>query len=143
MTETASGVVEVGQRGFDAFKHGIETGDAGPLLEVAADDIVFSVALWGEWAGPQRGKDRLKELVDHQHNVLKLKTRVTQTSRSVSEDRVWFEFSNDGTNLGGEYHGRLAVVFQVEDGKVKAFREYAGVLNPAWFGPAVADAASE
>lgn len=133
---TQDDALAIGQRAFDAFKHGINTGDAESFAALVAEDVEFRCPLWFDgWLGPQKGRQRVRELIATDHNTLRLRTVITQTSILANGRTVAVEFRNDGTNRSGEYHGKLAIFFDIgEDGLVTNFREYSGEIDPEAMG---------
>lgn len=133
MTQTneSNNALEVGQNAFDAFKNAIELNDTNALIEIMSDDVTFFVPLpFQEWRGEQRGKNRLRELIKFERDTMRLRIKFEQTGIAATNNLVAVEFSVAGENKGGAYQNHLAIFFEIENGKVKSWREYGGDINP-------------
>jgi ketosteroid isomerase-like protein len=99
-------------------------------LNMLAPDVVVSMPI-GAFRGETRGKSDVAKiyLAIMQANpqlTYEEPLRVTTTG-----DSVVFEFEDHGTIAGLPYTNRIAASFDIKDGKVAAYREYFGDIDPA------------
>ena len=130
-TGDSNNALKIGQRAFDAFKNAIEVGDVNALIELMHDDVSFYVPIpFEEWRGEQRGRERLRELIQFERDAMELRVKFTQVSIAAANNIAAVEFQVEGTNKGGAYRNHIAIFFEITGEKVTAFREYAGDIDP-------------
>ncbi|MEA5534275.1 nuclear transport factor 2 family protein [Crocosphaera sp. XPORK-15E] len=117
--------LEVGQKAFKKFTHGLKTGEWEPFLEMLTDDFTFWFPV-GEFHGLNVGKERAKEFFDYVSKAFNEGLTVTLDSITSNEKTVIFEFRDEGPMRGQPYKNRVAVAFDVSDDKICAYREYFG-----------------
>lgn len=131
MNDKNQTTLEIGQKAFDCFKNAIESGATDELIEMMSDDVRFLVPLpFEEWRGEQRGKNRLRELLRFEREVMELRIKFEQISIAANDNLAAVEFRVEGTNKGGAYKNHISIFFEIENEKISAFREYAGDIDP-------------
>jgi len=112
------------------WRSGAADGDWSRLLGMMDPDVTFHVPVAG-FMHQQRGADAATRFFDHLTAVLRAELEVTSTLHNG--DRVGFEVAVRGTMRGREFRQALFLVFLVDGGKIRAFREYLawpGGLDP-------------
>ncbi|MBC7796410.1 MAG: nuclear transport factor 2 family protein [Pyrinomonadaceae bacterium] len=131
MINESNNALKIGRQAFAAFVKAVETGDAEDLLELMTDDVRFLVPIpFEEWRGEQIGRERVGELIRFERDTMQLRIKFEQTAIAATGNLVAIEFRVAGENKGGAYQNHLAIFFEIEDGKVKSWREYGGDINP-------------
>jgi ketosteroid isomerase-like protein len=103
------------------WQSGAATGDWSGLLALFDPDVAFHVPVAG-FAGHQRGIDAATRFFAHLTAVLRAELVVTATLHG--RDRTGFEVAVTGTMHGQPFVQALVLVFELADGRVRAFREY-------------------
>lgn len=123
--------LEIAQKAFDAFCAAVETGDSDDLIALVAEDIRFFVPLpFEEWRGEQRGRARVRELVEFERETMRFRITVEQTGIASMNNLAAIEYRVAGSLQGGAYKNHLAIFFEVENGLIKSWREYTGDVDP-------------
>lgn len=94
------------------------------------DDVSITMPL-GPFRGVNRGIDKAREiyaLIAGAEPRLKYEEPVRVSS---AEGCVVIEFADAGTIAGQRYSNRIAASFDIREGKVAAYREYFGDVDPA------------
>jgi ketosteroid isomerase-like protein len=104
--------------------------DFAPWLAALADDVRISMPL-GPFRGETVGKEGAARIYGaiaaaEPRLVYEEPLRVTENGNSVV-----IEFDDHGTISGMPYRNRIAASFDVRDGKISAYREYFGDIDPA------------
>ncbi|MFB9328935.1 nuclear transport factor 2 family protein [Paenibacillus aurantiacus] len=111
---------------FQAFKQAFETGDTTDFGTMATEDFRFFVPLPLEgWNEEQRGMARFEELIRFERSVLQV--QLTPVIELADESRGMVVFRAEGSLNGRPYRNELAVVFEYEADRIRAFREYVGM----------------
>lgn len=100
-----------------------------PWLAHLADDVVVSMPT-GPFRGETRGKEAARAVyagiaAASPRLVYEEPLRVTSSGATVV-----IEFEDHGTIAGRAYRNRIAASFDIRDGKVAAYREYFGDIDP-------------
>lgn len=103
------------------WQSGAATGDWSGLLALFDPDVAFHVPVAG-FPGHQRGIEAATRFFGHLTAVLRAELVVTATLRGA--DRTAFEVGVTGTMDGRRFTQALCLVFELADGRVRAFREY-------------------
>lgn len=112
--------------------HGHAGGDFGSWYEMLADDVVVTMPL-GPYRGENRGIATARAI--YQAIAAAEPRLVYEEPLRISEagSTVVIEFADHGTIAGAPYRNRIAASFDVRDGKIAAYREYFGDIDPAVF----------
>nr|WP_148930135.1 nuclear transport factor 2 family protein [Paenibacillus methanolicus] len=111
---------------FQAFKQAFETGNTVDFAAMVTEDFHFNVPLPLEgWNQEQRGIVRFEELIRFERAVLQVE--LTSLIELANEDYGMVVFRAEGTLNGRPYSNELAVVFEYEGDRIRAFREYVGM----------------
>jgi ketosteroid isomerase-like protein len=111
---------------FDAFRRAFETGHTVDFLKMVTEGFHFFVPLPLEgWNHEQQGKDRFEELIRFERSVLQV--QMTPLILLENEDNGMVVFRAEGSLNGLPYRNELAVVFEFEEERISAFREYVGM----------------
>ena len=122
--------VEVAREAWRRNAHGHGAGDFGPWYEMLADDVVITMPL-GPYRGENNGIATARAIYEA---IAAAQPRlVYEEPLRVSEagSTVVIEFDDHGTIAGIPYRNRIAASFDVRAGKVAAYREYFGDIDPA------------
>lgn len=126
MADMERNTMDVAQRAFGHFTHGLATGEWQQFLDMLTDDFTFWIPL-GKYQGLNAGKERFREFVEYVAEVFTGGISVTQVERLTSnETTVVFEFRDEGSRWGEPYKNRVAVSLDVRGDKICAYREYFG-----------------
>ncbi len=118
--------IEVAQKAFDKFTHGLLTGEWETFLDMLTDDFTFWFPI-GKFHGLNEGKDRAREFFKYVSEAYSEGLSITSVDRITSnETTVVFEFRDEGPMFGKPYKNRVAVSFDIRGDKVCAYREYLG-----------------
>lgn len=104
-------------------------GDFGPWLSHLADDVRITMPL-GPFRGESIGKDRAAALYGA---IAASRPRLIYDEPlrvSESDATVVIEFDDHGAIAGHPYRNRIAASFDIRDGKIAAYREYFGDIDP-------------
>ncbi|MBB6675405.1 nuclear transport factor 2 family protein [Cohnella nanjingensis] len=113
-------------RAFQAFRVAFEEGDTSDFLALATEDFQFSVPLpFEDWREKQAGKQRFRELVRFEREVLQVK--LTPLIELADAHFGMVVFQAEGTLNSQPYRNELTVVFEFERDRIKSFREYVGM----------------
>ncbi|MBY0507638.1 MAG: DUF2798 domain-containing protein [Bryobacteraceae bacterium] len=105
-------------------------GDFAPWLDSLSDDVRITMPL-GPFRGETVGKDGAARIYGtiataEPRLVYEQPLRITEGGNSVV-----IEFDDHGSIGGMPYKNRIAASFDVQDGKIAAYREYFGDIDPA------------
>lgn len=124
--DNAAQTLETARRAFDHFRHGLAKGEWEPFLNMLADDFTFYFPS-GKYQGQNSGKTKAAEFFKYVSETFTEGISVTEVMRVTgSETTVVFEFKDEGKLRGQPYKNRVAVSFDIRDGKIIAYREYFG-----------------
>jgi ketosteroid isomerase-like protein len=116
-----------------AMRHwvsGAASGDWSALVALLDPDVVFHVPVPG-FDGVRHGIDEARRFFDHLAAVFRGDLEVTSTLRDGN--RIGHEVTVRGVMNGRRFVQALCLVFVLEDGRVRQFREYLawpGGLDP-------------
>lgn len=122
MTENT---LKVAHQAFANFKHGLETGEWNPFLDMLSEDFSFWFPM-GEYHGLNLGKQRAKDFFSYVSEVFHPGLTLTLDRVTSNETTVVFEFRDEGMMRKEPYKNRIAVSFDVRGDKITAYREYFG-----------------
>ncbi len=118
--------MEVAHQAFGHFTHGLATGEWELFLDMLTDDFTFWFPL-KPYLGLNVGKQKAREFFQYVSETFSEGIIVTSLERVTSnETTVVFEFRDEGLLRGEPYKNRLAVSFDVREGKICSYREYFG-----------------
>jgi ketosteroid isomerase-like protein len=116
--------------GLQRFREGWATGQWRPFLELLAPSFLQRVPI-----GPLRGREvGLEEARKHFRSLTLLGARLQLGEPfrvAASGSGATFELEVTGELYGLPYRNRLALSFDVADGRITGLREYFGDLDPA------------
>lgn len=125
MAEMQPETMEVAQRTFKQFTHGLATGEWQPFVDMLTDDFTFWFPM-GKFHGLNVGKERASEFFEYVSEAFNGGLSVTLDRVTSNETTVVFEFRDEGLMWGEPYKNRVAVSFDVRGDKICAYREYFG-----------------
>ncbi|HEY9616311.1 MAG TPA: nuclear transport factor 2 family protein [Microcoleaceae cyanobacterium] len=125
MAEQFQHTLQVGQRAFQHFQHGLATGDWQGFLAMLTDDFTFWFPI-GEYHGLNVGKDRAREFFHYVNDVFQPGLTLMLDRVTSNETTVVFEFRDQGLMRGQPYKNRIAVSFDVRGEQICGYREYLG-----------------
>jgi len=125
MTEQSPHTIEVAQQAFTHFTHGLATGEWQNFLDMLTEDFTFWFPV-EPFHGLNRGKERMREFLNHVSTVFSEGLTVTLDRMTSNETTVVFELRDEGKLRGEPYKNRVAVSFDVRGDKICAYREYFG-----------------
>lgn len=117
------------RRAWDGFVAGRATGNWAEFLGTLGDDVTFFVSSPGPFQGENHGKHRVENFALHAART-EDRLRFEEPVRVSREGcTVVFEAWDEGTVGGEPTTNRVALSFDVENGKVIMAREYRGVMD--------------
>ena len=125
MTEMKQNTMEVAQKGFQHFTHGLATGEWDSFLDMLTDDFTFWFPV-GAFHGLNVGKEKAKAFFEYVSEVFGGITITSIERITSSETTVVFEFRDEGKMRGEPYKNRIAVSFDIRGDKICGYREYLG-----------------
>ena len=118
--------MEVGLRGFEAFKRGLAQGEWQEFFAMLSDDFEFYFPM-GSYKGLNQGKAKAQEFFAYVGQVYNEGLHVVELLRmTAGEKTVVFEFRDEGMLRGEMYRNRISVSWDIRDGKIVSYREYFG-----------------
>lgn len=118
-------VIDVAQRAFQDFTHGLATGEWDSFLDRLTDDFTFWFPI-GPFHGLNVGKERARDFFEYVNQVFD-GLEIESIERVTSNDTtVVFEFRDQGKLRGEPYKNRIAVSFDIRGDKICGYREYLG-----------------
>ncbi len=117
--------MEVAQRAFQQFTHGLATGEWQSFVDILTDDFTFWFPM-GKFHGLNIGKERASEFFQYVSEAFNQGLSVTLDRVTSNETTVVFEFRDEGLMWGEVYKNRVAVSFDVRGDKICGYREYFG-----------------
>jgi ketosteroid isomerase-like protein len=103
--------------------------DFTPWLASLAKDVSIWMPL-GAFRGENNGQERAAEIYKAIAAASPRLTYETPFRVSTTGQTVVLEFEDHGTIAGTAYRNRIAASFDIKDGKVAAYREYFGDIDP-------------
>jgi ketosteroid isomerase-like protein len=123
---TTENTLQVAQKAFSYFQHGLATGKWQDFLDMLTDDVI----LWfpqGKFHGLNQGKDKAKEFFEYVSAAFSSGLNIVSVDSITSNEKtVIFEFRDQGLLFGQPYKNRVVVAFDIRDDKICAYREYFG-----------------
>ncbi len=104
--------------------------DFSPWLDALADDVRITMPL-GPFRGETVGKTGAAAIYAAIAGAQPRLTYEAPLRVTESGDTVVIEFDDHGVIAGMPYRNRIAGSFDIRDGKVAAYREYFGDIDPA------------
>ncbi len=127
MTTANPETFNVAEAAFQAFSHGLATGDWSRFLAYLSDDFTFWFPA-GPFKGLNSGKDQAKAFFATVSNVFPEGLTLTLERTLSSGHTVLFEVRSQGLMLGHPYENQAAISFDVVGDKICGYREYLGVI---------------
>jgi ketosteroid isomerase-like protein len=125
-SEKVAHTLAVGLRGFEAFKHGLAKGEWQDFLALLTDDFAFYFPQ-GKYQGLHCGKAQAEEFFKYVSELFSSGIEVTELLHvTASEERIVFEFRDEGSLRGQPYKNRVAISWDIRDGMIAGYREYFG-----------------
>ena len=115
----------VAHAAFTQFSHGLATGDWEPFLAMVTDDFAFFFPM-GEYQGAHTGRDTARAFFAYVRSAFPDGLTVMLDRVMSNANTVVFEFRDEGVFRGAPYRNRVAVSFDVRDGRIAQYREYFG-----------------
>ncbi|MBW4670177.1 MAG: nuclear transport factor 2 family protein [Cyanomargarita calcarea GSE-NOS-MK-12-04C] len=126
MTEASENTLEVAQKAFKHFTHGLASGEWNAFLDMLAEDFTFWFPM-GKYYGLNVGKQRAQEFFQYVSELFSPGLTLTSLDSVTSnETTVVFEFRDEGLLLGQPYKNRVVVAFDVRGDRICGYREYFG-----------------
>ena len=125
MAEIRQDTMEVANRAFGYFTHGLATGEWNQFVDMLTEDFTFWFPV-GKYHGLNVGKERAIEFFQYVTETFSPGLSFTLDRVTSNETTVVFEFRDEGLMLGQPYKNRVAVSFDVRGDKICAYREYFG-----------------
>ena len=125
MAEIQSNTMEVANRAFGHFTHGLATGEWKQFMDILTEDFTFWFPV-GKYHGLNVGKERALEFFNYVTETFSPGLSFTLDRVTSNETTVVFEFRDEGLMWGQPYKNRVAVSFDVRGDKICAYREYFG-----------------
>ena len=101
-----------------------------PWLAMLSEQVVITMPL-GAFRGENRGIAKAREIYAAIASASPQLIYEKPLRVSESEGTVVIEFDDHGTIAGYPYRNRIAASFDIQHGKVVAYREYFGDIDPA------------
>ena len=114
---------------FDAFQkldRGARTGEWDDFIACLHEDLTWFVPVPG-FQGLHRGKESVAELFKHHAAVTRTHWNLKNVVANGNE--IGFECWTEGTIEGKSYGNQLLMLFVIENGLIRHFREYGGYNN--------------
>ena len=105
----------------------MSTGNAGPLVELLADDVTWTTMGQTKWSGTLRGKNSvLQDLLGKLLSRLEGNRYTASAHRLIAEDDfvVAQARGQSTTTAGVPYNNEYCFIFRLEGGKIKEVTEY-------------------
>lgn len=118
-------IVETAQQALQHLLHGVGTGEWESFWAMVSDDIVFWFPV-GPYHGHNQGKERLQEFCLYVSQTFGQGLTYTVERVTSNATTVVFEIRDEGLMRGEPYKNRVALSFDVKDGKICGYREYFG-----------------
>lgn len=125
MAEIQPDTMEVANRAFGYFTHGLATGEWNQFVDMLTEDFTFWFPV-GKYHGLNVGKERSLEFFNYVTETFSPGLSFTLDRVTSNETTVVFEFRDEGLMWGQPYKNRVAVSFDVRGDKISAYREYFG-----------------
>ncbi len=127
MPEANSPPLKTAELAFQAFSHGLASGDWSQLLDYLTEDFAFWFPA-GPFKGWNYGREKAQEFFSMVSNVFPDGLTLTVQSITSNPSTVVFEVRSEGLMMGHPYENQAAIAFDVRDGKICGYREYMGVI---------------
>ena len=130
MHEDDDPIVTTARLAWDGFVIGRATGNWAAFLDTLSDDVTFFISAPGPFQGENHGKDRVEDFAQYSARHKEGRLKCEEPVRVPREGgTVMFEAWDDGSTTDQEMANRVALSFDVEDGKITIVREYVGVMD--------------
>ena len=128
MKSPTSAIINTAQTAFQAFSHGLATGEWDTFLGQLTEDFSFWFPV-GPYQGTNVGKERAREFFNYvSEKAFPQGLSVTLQRMTSNESTVVFEIQSQGKLFDYPYRNQVAISFDVRDDKICGYREYLGVL---------------
>lgn len=127
MPEASSKTLQIAEIAFQAFSHGLASGDWLPFLEQLSDDFVFWFPA-GPFKGWNHGRESAKEFFQLVSVMFPEGLTLAVQQITSNPTTVVFEVRSQGLLLGQPYQNQAAIAFEVRNDKICGYREYLGVI---------------
>ena len=118
------------QEAFAQFKKGALEGNCDGYMDYFAEDASYWAPTPGPFLGENKGKGKIRQFYESQTQAA-VKLKVEDPFNIVAQgDKVLVEYYEQGTIGGEPFSNRVAIAYQVENGKITESREYLGDLSP-------------
>lgn len=125
MVETSNNTLEVADRAFEYFTHGLATGEWNSFIDILTEDFTFWFPV-GPYHGLNVGKERAIAFFQYVSQAFSKGLTLTLDRVTSNETTVVFEFRDEGLMWEKPYKNRVAVSFDVRGDKICGYREYFG-----------------
>ena len=125
MVETSNNTLEVADRAFEYFTHGLATGEWNSFIDILTEDFTFWFPV-GPYHGLNVGKERAIAFFQYVSQAFSKGLSLTLDRVTSNETTVVFEFRDEGLMWENPYKNRIAVSFDVRGDKICGYREYFG-----------------
>lgn len=127
MSEANSQTIQVAEEAFQAFAHGLATGDWPSFLDKLSDDFSFWFPA-GPFKGWNHGKEKAQDFFALVTVMFPEGLALTVQQVLSNNTTVIFEVRSQGTLKGQPYENQAAIAFEIKGNQVCAYREYLGVV---------------
>lgn len=117
---------EVALNAFDKLDEGARTGEWDAFIALLHDELTWFGPVDG-FQGLQHGKQSAADLFKHHASVTRTHWNLKNVIANGNE--IGFECWTEGTIEDKSYGNQLMMLFVIENGLVRHFREYAGYIN--------------
>lgn len=120
---------EIAFEAFEDFRHGLASGNWAAFLARLADDFTFRFPT-GKYQVTHRGRGQAAEFFAYVSSVFPEGIHITEVERvTAEENRVVFEFSDEGKLRGEPYRNLVAISLDLCGEKICGYREYFGLVG--------------
>jgi ketosteroid isomerase-like protein len=127
MPDASPKTVQIADRAFQDFAHGLACGDWSPFLDQLSDDFTFWFPA-GPFKGLNHGRERASDFFKLVSVVFPEGLTLTAVQTTSNPTTVVFEVRSQGSMMGHPYENQGAIAFDIRDDKICAYREYLGVV---------------
>lgn len=123
-------LLDTAQKGFEAFCHGLATGEWEQFIAMLSDDFTFAFPV-GSYKGVNVGKEKAAAFFAYASGQVFPEGLSFELERcTYNATTVVFEGRSTGKMFGKPYENQVAVSFDVGEGEICGYREYLAVVFP-------------
>lgn len=126
-TPSSSAIATTAQAGFEAFRHGLATGNWTEFLDLLTDDFSFWFPV-GQFQGLNVGKAKAAAFFQYVSQWFDQGLTLTVERVTYGDNYAIFEVKSEGQVAGHPYVNMAAIAFDIRGPQICGYREYLGVL---------------